>query len=539
MSSRSPSPSPSRSGHHSSLDSPSRQLLDEWTQRRISLCQHQKHLDDATAEKAAQHRAALAIAAHRHHQVYLSAVQTQELERLSRENAEKQRLLTEKEARDRERAKQAELERLEAEAARKNREREEREQEEERRRREVQERDEKRREEQKREEQKREEQKREEQHFQEQRRDQQRREEEKRRQQKLDEESRQQQHRDAAQHGEPNGTAEPSSATSPSFPREAGSVVTTLAEKEFNHKRYLDLHQALKNMRRSASLKRSGVKEYVKEQERDIRKKVNQISADKQANLHRRKEILSILQDAKQLPDPVLDARNFIINPTQPFPPGSDTMVSAVFVYLVNFFVKKIVSKFADDVSATRSYNAAETVGIVCSAILSDPSLQIHNNSLIDILLAKYHKVCPVLWGIYGPENTVKGRERIGWKRIEGEWISQQEHYDRIAGLGAGWASLTLRDFSRVKIRNPLPAWHYWSALACILNVPREQRTQTHFVVLKGLVEEYVPVFVKFYGQAACVVLRKALVEFPVDGPASEALKVLRQTVKQKYKVTL
>jgi nucleoporin GLE1 len=501
--------------------------LDEWTQRRISLCQHQKRLDDTTTEKAAQHRAALAIAAHRHHQVYLSALETQELERLTRENAERQRLLAEKEARDHERAKQAELERLEAEAARKNREREE----EERRRREAQE---------------REEQKREKQRLEVQRRDQERREEEKRKQQKLDEkkhqQEQQQQQRDAAQHVEPNGITYPSSTTPPSFTREAGSVVSTLSEKEFNHQRYLDLHQALKKMRRSASLKQSGIKEYVKEQERDIRKKVNQISADKQANLLRRKEILSILQQAKQRPEPVLDARHFIINPTQPFPPGSNTLVSAVFVYLLNFFVKKVISKFAEDVSTTRLYNAAETVGIVCSAVLSDTSLQIHNNSFIDILLAKYHKVCPVLWGIYGPENTVKGRQRIGWKQIEGEWISQQEHYDRMTGLGAGWASLTLRDFSRVKIRNPLPAWHYWAALACILNVQPEQRTQTHFVVLKGLVEEYVPVFIKFYGQAACVVLRKALVEFPVNGPkgpASEALKVLRQTVKQKYKLTL
>jgi len=511
------SPSPSRSGHRTSLDSPSRQLLDEWTQRRISLCQHQKLLDDATAEKAAQHRAALAIAANRHHQVYLSAVQTQELERLARENAERQRLLAENEERDRERAKQAELERLEAEAARKSREREEREHEEERRRCEAQEREEKRREEQ--------------------RLEVQRREEEKRQQQKFDE-----QQRDAAQHVEPNGIAQPSDSTPPSFTRETGSVVTTLAEKEFNHQRYLDLHQTLKAMRRSAPLKRSGVKEYVKEQERDIRKKVNQISADKQANLLRRKEILSILQQAKQQPEPVLDARDFIINPTQPFPPGSNTLVSATFVYLLNFFVKKVISKFAEDVSATRSYNAAETVGIVCSAVLSDTSLQINNNSFIDILLAKYHKVCPVLWGIYGPENTVKGRERIGWKRIEGEWISQQEHYDRMAGLGAGWASLTLRDFSRVKIKNPLPAWHYWTALACILNVPPEQRTHTHFVILKGLVEEYVSVFIKIYGQAACFVLQKALVEFPANGPkgpASEALKVLRQTVKQKNKLTL
>jgi nucleoporin GLE1 len=526
------SPSPSRSGRRPSLDSPSRQLLDEWTQRRISLCQHQKLLDDATAEKAAQHRAALAIAARRHHQVYLSAVQTQELERLERENAERQRLLAEEEARDREWAKQAELKRLEAEAAKKSRDREEQEHEDERRRREAQEREDKRREEQKREEQR----------LETQRRDQERLEEEKRQQQKLDEEKRQQQQRDAAQREEPNGIAQSSSATPLSFTRDSGSVVTTLDEKEFNHQRFLDLHQALKAMRRSASLKRSGVKEYVKEQERDIRKKVNQISADKQANLLRRKEIVAILQQAKQRPEPVLDARDFIINPTQPFPPGSNTLVSAVFIYLLNFFIKKVISKFAEDVSATRSYNAAETVGIVCSAILSDPSLQVHNNSFTDILVAKYHKVCPVLWGIYGSKNTVKDRERIGWKRIEGEWISQQEHYDRMAGLGAGWASLTLRDFSRVKIKNPLPAWHYWAALACILNVPPEERTQTHFVVLKGLVEEYVPVFIKFYGQAACVVLQKALVEFPANGPkgpASEALKVLGKTVKQKYKLTL
>jgi len=529
------SPSSSRNGRQSSNSSPSRQLLDEWAQTKIAVVQHRKLLELATAEKAAEHRAALAIAAAEHHKVYLSALHTQEYERLARENAERQRLLAEKEARDLEETRRAELARREEESARSareraEREREERQREQERRRHEEQE-HEKKRQEQQREEERR-------------RLEESKREEQKREEANLEDEKRRKQEQDAAQQAQANGVSHASQArpsSPPTLLHDTGSVTSPLSEKERNHRKYLDLHQKLKSLRQ-----RKDVREVIKQRdwEREMRKKVNQISADKDANRMRKREITKILQDAIQIPQPSVDAREFIINPAAPWPAEATSFqISAVFVCLMNSFAKKCITKFADDRNS--AYNPADVVGVVVSTVFSDPTLQFQDNSFIDILLAKYHKVCPVLWGIYGPENTVQGRERLGWRKIEGEYVTQQEHYDRMGGFGAGWAALTLRDYSKVKsakMKNPLPAWHYWQALSCILNVPRPQRTQTHLVVLKGLVEQYVPLFVKFYGQAACVVLRKALVEYPEaaqKSPASEALKALRETIREKYRLPL
>jgi len=529
------SPSSSRNGRLSTIDSPSRQLLDEWAQARITVVQHRKRLELATAEKAAEHRAALAIAAAEHHKVYLSAVQTQEYERLARENAERQRLLAEKEARDLEEAKRAELARREEESVRTareraEREREERQREQEKRRHEEQER-EKKRQEQQREEERR-------------RLEESKQEEQKREKERLEEENRRKQEQNAVQKTQPNGvdhTTQARPSSPPTFLHKGGSVTSSLSEKERNHKKYLDLHQRLKGLRQ-----RKDVKELIKQRdwEREMRKKVNQISADKNANRIRKREITKILQDAIQITQLTVDAREYIINPLTPWPAETTSFqISAVFVCLVNSFAKKCITKFAEDRNS--AYNPADVVGVLISTVFSDPTLQFQDNSFVDILLAKYHKVCPVLWGVYGPENTVKGRERLGWRKIEGEYITQQEHYDRMGGFGAGWAALTLRDYSKVKsakMKNPLPAWHYWQAMSCILNVPPQERTQTHLVVLKGLVEQYVPLFVKFYGQAACVVLRKALVEYPEatqKSPASEALKALRETIRQKYHLPL
>lgn len=524
------SPLPSRNGQPSSLDSPSRQLWSEWTQQKdspsrqlweeltrwkLQVAQHQKQLELAAAEKATEHRQALAIAAAEHHKVYLSAVETQQLERLCRQNLERQRLLAEREARAREEAKQAELSRLEAERAYQEQQRQE--------------------------ERKREAQRREEQRLQEQKLQEQRLEEERRREaQRREEETKQKQ--DEAQPPQVNGVVHAPQPRIPSPPTssvDAGALISPLAEKERVHKKYLDLHQRLKALR-----KRKDVIDPVKERQWkfDLTKRVGQISADKRANMAPNgptPHIVSILRQAIQISQPSVDVREYIINPTTPWPADTNFRVSAIFVYLINIFVKRCMANFAEVSNST--YNTAEVVGIVVSHILSDPQLQFHGNTFVDILLAKYHKACPVLWGIYGPDNTLQGRARLGWRDFD----SPQEHYSRMTGLGAGWAALTLRDYSRVKTaakKNPLPAWRYWAALACVLNVPPRERTETHYAVLKGLIAQYVPDFVRFYGQAACVVLRKALGEYVEAGPRNpggQVLKVLRETIGGKYGLKL
>ena len=89
-----------------------------------------------------------------------------------------------------------------------------------------------------------------------------------------------------------------------------------------------------------------------------------------------------------------------------------------------------------------------------------------------------------------------------------------------MTGLSAGYASISLRNYSKSKVsKNPYPDYHYWATVARLANTPVHDLTQTHFVVIKGLVDKYEERFIQFYGTAAVAVLRILLVELPTRLP--------------------
>ena len=234
--------------------------------------------------------------------------------------------------------------------------------------------------------------------------------------------------------------------------------------------------------------------------------------------------ILSILKRALTFSGPSIDVTQFIA-----FPPSGIVNLNgpALMIYLLNIFSKAIVSQYIDEAGV--SPKAADPVGIIASHIFAQADFKWNDISLIDILLAKYHVVCPVLFGIDGPENTEKGKDRLGWWREGpgGPFISQQRHFERMTGLGSGFAALSLRSYEKTKLTNPFPDYHYWQALARIATAPPTELTQTHFVVLKGMIENYESKFIGFYGGAAIAALRHMLVEIPREAPASIASKSL------------
>ena len=166
--------------------------------------------------------------------------------------------------------------------------------------------------------------------------------------------------------------------------------------------------------------------------------------------------------------------------------------------------------------------------------------------SLISILLAKLHKTCPVLFGIYGPENTVQGKTRLGWWQDENGWLSRQRHYERMTGLASGFAALSLRNYEKSQLKNPYPEFHYWQALARMANTPVQELTQTHFVVIKGMVEHYEAKFIGFYGGAAVAALRFVLIDLPKrlpedqkNGVAVKGAQALVEVLKRDSKLIL
>lgn len=248
---------------------------------------------------------------------------------------------------------------------------------------------------------------------------------------------------------------------------------------------------------------------------------------------------MDTLKKAATIKQPSIDVALYLATP--PFQ-AADTQVSALLIYLLNIFAKTIVSQFIDEAGVKPQL--ADPVGIIASHIFAVEVFRWKDVSLIDILLAKYHVVCPVLFGIYGDERTTQGKQRLGWSREDGSgpFIPEQRHFERMTGLGAGYAAISLRNYEKAKARNPFPDYHYWQALARITKIPSDQITQTHFVVLKGMIQGYETKFLQFFGDAAVAALRIALIELPKRSPSSVAAKALAGLVdvlKRDQKLTL
>lgn len=212
-------------------------------------------------------------------------------------------------------------------------------------------------------------------------------------------------------------------------------------------------------------------------------------------------------------------------------------------LYILNILSKAIISQFIDEASVAPK--AADPAGVLAISIFAAAEFRWSGLSLIDMLLAKFHVVCPVLFGVYGSETTERGRARLGWRREEGGgWIGEQKHGERMTGLGAGFGAVSLRDFRNSKNTNPYPCDKYWQALARITNTPPEEVTETHYIVLKAMVETHADKVMGFFGPAyGAAAIRRAVVEFPRQAlkgsVAAGALRTLQTTLHKELGIAL
>ncbi|KAI9711932.1 MAG: hypothetical protein M1828_001774 [Chrysothrix sp. TS-e1954] len=328
----------------------------------------------------------------------------------------------------------------------------------------------------------------------------------------------------------------------PTLQPESGSG---LPQHQTTHAAYLKLHQHLKDFRNDFSnrLKLTpGPKKQVGEWRREIRKFIGQLNGQKSSTLTVVAKTREILQAAKRTQGNSVDVRQFLVAPLPSTFNESQAQMPSLLIYLLNIFSKAIIAQFVDEAGVNTK--TADPPGVVAISIFAHKDFQCQEVSLIDILLAKYHAHCPLLWGIYGSEGTEQGRARLGWKREDGNWVSEQRHHERMTGLGAGFAALSLRDFSKSKSANPYPHTNYWKAMANIINTPPQSITQSHLVALKAMLENPVAVtrFVGFYGQAAVAALRKAVVDYPNSAPSSaarSALSTMPDVIKKGARITL
>lgn len=308
------------------------------------------------------------------------------------------------------------------------------------------------------------------------------------------------------------------------------------------------IHQNLKQLRKSMAEQGNTnrqLKNRMGDMRREIRKSVGQLTGGGPAvNRGQLQKILGVLREAlgNQLQSTLIDPSLFVQTPRNPVQGAThNDMLPSLFLYLLNILAKAAVSQFVNEASAKPE--TADPVGVCLAATFSEPDFHWRGVSMIDILLAKYRIVCPVLFGYRGSEKTEQGRKRLGWWKDNGSWVSEQQHMDRMTGLGAGYASISLRKFTTSKKQNPYPARHYWESMARIVNTPSAEISDTQCVVLQSMIKNYPQKFLEAYGSAAVAALRACLIEFPArapqKSPSVNSLEVLAQMLKRDTGLSL
>ncbi|OIW30354.1 GLE1-domain-containing protein [Coniochaeta ligniaria NRRL 30616] len=346
-------------------------------------------------------------------------------------------------------------------------------------------------------------------------------------------------------------TASPFGQPNPQQNGRATSQATTSATPQVNQAlpdRYEAIHANLKNLRRSMMQQAQHnprLKERMGDMRREIRKCVGQLTHGvAAANRKQLNAISTVLRESLdgQVQSQMVDPSNLVLEPRQPVEGAAhNAELPSLFVYLLNIFAKAAISQFINEASAKPE--TADPVGVTVAAVFSQVEFLWRDKSLIDILLAKFRVVCPVVFGHFGNEKYEDGRRKLGWHKENGTWVSEQQHFDRMTGLGAGFAAISLRNFSKSTKKNPFPPSNYWTAMARIVNTPPANISNTQAIVLKAMIEHYEGKFLDAYGNAGLAALRLALVDFPVKcptrTPATESLQVHAQLLKKETGLNL
>ncbi|KIX05033.1 uncharacterized protein Z518_05905 [Rhinocladiella mackenziei CBS 650.93] len=325
------------------------------------------------------------------------------------------------------------------------------------------------------------------------------------------------------------------------------------SDPEVRHMQYLVLHRKLKEFRGDfweKAKKDPTLKPQVGDMRRAMRTSVGQLTDDKAGNKKAHERVRSTLQRAlREIPSPPVSVSEYL-PPHLSLLDKETTTVPSLVLYLLSVFSKAVINAFVGECAVNTK--AAEPIGTLVAQIFSMPELQFPRNvpsvnsglhydkfggtaptppmkpasvSLISVLMCKFHATAPILFGVYGPESTSAGKLRLGWRldKISDDkkaFVTENKHYDRLTGLGAGYASIALRNFSMAKAKNPWPPVNYWSSLAHITNTPPTEVQTSHLILLKSMLENNaMDRFVLFYGVAGIAALRQAAIEFPKTLP--------------------
>jgi nucleoporin GLE1 len=327
----------------------------------------------------------------------------------------------------------------------------------------------------------------------------------------------------ASQPRQPAPTAAPVATPAPitiSLP--ASNAPATSANVDQVHADYLALHKRMKEFRVGFAdqhkQKGNPLKQAVGDTRRNIRLRLGQINTDRKDSVAAIKRLREdSFNIALTTPGPTVDIRPYLISQDIPqLANDAEAQYPAFLLYMWICFEKFVLKQFEKEAASTDGRTIQE-IGLIAASLLADQRYMWKGIPLTDIVIAKLHRICPMLFGIRGTMNTAEGRIRLGWLPIDKSSPSEEQYGQRMRGLGAGYAALSLRSFNAKAPAVPMS--EYWRAIVSICNTPTDSLWPGHFALLYGLTRDYYKKFLTFYGAQARGVLRRATIDLPVRAP--------------------
>lgn len=291
------------------------------------------------------------------------------------------------------------------------------------------------------------------------------------------------------------------------------------ADVEELHTKYLDLHKRMKEFwkpfKKQCAVPGHPLKGPVGDMRRDIRKAVGQVTTKREDSRNVIKKIRDVMTAVRGAGGPTIDIRPFIVSHQLPqLSNEAEAQYPQMLLYAYICIEKQVLKQFEQE-AANEDGRIIQELGAIVASLLIDKNFVWREVPMTDLLLAKLHRACPILFGIQGTMNTEAGQSRLGWIKIAGEAPQVNTYNQRMLGLGAGYAALSLRHVPQPAI----PISEFWRALASICNTPSPKLFGGHFMVLKGLLKDHPKKIIGFYGAAGRALLRKATTDVPARAP--------------------
>ncbi|KAF1956081.1 hypothetical protein CC80DRAFT_492375 [Byssothecium circinans] len=312
------------------------------------------------------------------------------------------------------------------------------------------------------------------------------------------------------------------------------------------HRKYMELHARMKKFRTEfydqVKQKDHPLKAPVGDARRTIRLNLGQTNGARSTTTHAINQIREKCFDiAVSTPGPVIDIRPYLVS-RQVQLSDAEARYPAFLLYLWICFGKSVIAQWKSE-AANQDSVVPQEIGLLTSSLYADKRYMCNGTiPMVDLMLAKLHRKCPMLFGIRGNTTTTQGLVRLGLDKYRDD---ENEYAQLMTGIGAGFASITLRQFARTTPVFDMA--EYWRAVVNIINTPASEIYPGHLFALQGLLREFAPKFITYYGAPARAILKRATKTFPDRAPkgrpgvaaAAELIKVLPDTWKQKNKIVI